>query len=164
MNKRLVYIVGGTVAGITLAYVVYDIIKRRRNRNIGNRFTPKDEEVTTSASTTIIEDQLDIVPSDGAKESKYADSQSLEIGDKGQRVFILQSALNQLGAGLIVDGKFGQATYNAFNEFADEWWSCGLTYWCNVSYEEYQNTLKKAEAFGWNRDQIKLQSKLYWTS
>ena len=79
-------------------------------------------------------------------------------------VDICNGALNQLGASLVADGKFGQMTYNAFNKYADEWWTCGLTYTCQVTPSEYSNTLNKAKGFGWNKASVQKQAEKYWTS
>lgn len=43
--------------------------------------------------------------------------QVIKMGDKNNNVVALQSKLNTLGYGLVVDGDFGKATYNAVADF-----------------------------------------------
>lgn len=166
-TKKLIYIVGGSLAGVTVAYFVYDIIKTRKNKKLNESvFDGTDVNLNQNNSNpnnTVIVDEVEEAPVE-PQESNYKKSGHLSVGDKGIKVFLLQSALNQLGASLVADGKFGQMTYNAYNKYADEWWTCGLTYTCQVTPTEYSNTLNKAKGFGWNKSSVQKQAEKYWTS
>lgn len=165
-TQKLIYIVGGSVAGITVAYFIYDIIKTKRQKKLGTLSGGKNITLKPSDNnSTNIDNELGLSNgSNQVMEGQYRFDGYIRVGDKGQRVYVLQSALNILGASLTLDGKWGANSYDAFNKYADEWWSCNLGYGCKVTPSEYDSVIEKAKKFNWNLSEAQKNSKLIWSS
>ncbi len=173
MNKKTLYIIGGSLAGITVAYFIYDIIKTKRNKSFGTNVNPSDVEISkpnnssdnntnNNTSDSNINNELGVTQ---ISEGSYKSNRSILVGDKGQRIYVLQSALNTLGASLVLDGKYGAGTYDAVYEYGDEWTVfCKYGYACGLLPSEYNNIISKAEGFGWSKQNALNESKSLYSS
>ena len=171
MNKKTLYIIGGSLAGITVAYFIYDIIKTKRNKSFGTTVNPSDVEIkkpnntsdnNNNTSDSNINNELGVKQ---ISEGSYKYSKSIFVGDKGQRIYVLQSALNTLGASLVLDGKYGAGTYDAVYDYGDEWTIlCKYGYACGLTTSEYNAIIRKAEEFGWSKQNALNESKSLYSS
>jgi len=170
MNKKTLYIIGGSLAGITVAYFIYDIIKTKRNKSFGTTVNPSDVEIkkpnntsdNNNTSNSNINNELGVTQ---ISEGSYKRKNAFFVGDRGQRIYVLQSALNTLGASLVLDGKYGAGTYDAVYEYGDEWTIfCKNGYWCGLIPSEYNAIIRKAEAFGWSKQNALNESKSLYSS
>ena len=148
--EKTLYIVGGTLGGLVLTYFGYSIWKANKNKNLAE----KGQRLETGSTTGSTDDNTQ--SSDERKESR--DSLPMKVGSYGYKVSLLQSALNKLGASLTVDGKFGNATFDAIGENGGlswySWTPLGL-YWEELDKEEYDEILENATKQGWKKEQAK---------
>lgn len=164
------YIVGGSIAGLMVAYFVYDIIKTRRQKRLGGGDLPdtSPEEVinynpNTNNTNNDVNAELGITKQDGS----YVRSYGVKLGDRGKKVYMLQSALNSIGANLELDGKLGQGTYTAFVQKGGVWltWGvCSQVYTCNITDNEIQKVFNKATKYGWNEQKAESDALQYWNN
>jgi len=164
------YIVGGSIAGLMVAYFVYDILKTRRQKRLGGGNLPDktpdaviNYNTNTNNTNNDVNNELGITKQDGSYNSNY----SLKVGDKGKKVYMLQSALNQIGANLELDGKLGQGTYSAFIKYGGIWLSwgyCSQVYNCEINSSEIQELYNKATRYGWNEQQAESDALQYWNN
>lgn len=153
MNKKQWYIVGGSIAVVVVLYFVYDLIKTKQNKALAT-----SNETTSEGGQGLNPDQES---SQGAKKSQ--DAFPMKVGSYGYKVSLLQSALNKLGAKLLVDGKLGQSTHKAIYDFGNEWsFLCYGTYFCELTEEEYNNILAKAINKGWTKSVAEEEAKKQW--
>ena len=155
MNKKQWYIVGGSIAGVIVLYFVYDLIKTKQNKALAT-----SNETSSEGGQGLNPDQES---SQGAKKSQ--DAFPMQVGSYGYKVSLLQSALNKLGAKLLVDGKFGQSTHKAVYDYGDEWsFLCYGTYLCGLTEEEYNNILAKAINKGWAKSVAETEASKQWSA
>jgi len=157
MKKQTLYIIGGSLFGITMGYFAFKIYRANRDKkNAIEGVTIENEAV----EGTIDENTQSSV---GAKESR--DSFPLKVGSYGYRVSLLQSALNKLGASLTVDGKMGAKTYDAIGEHGGlswfDWASLGL-YYNKLGKDEYKEILQNATNEGWSKEQAEGVASADW--
>jgi len=160
MNKKTLYIVGGSVVGLTLSYFAYKIILAYRNKRLA---TQNQIDLNTSETGGSVGSGQQ--SSQGAKPSN--DSFNLKLGSYGYKVTLLQSALNKLGASLDVDGKYGQKTQSAITEFGGlpfyKWnKSCDWLGGCSVSESNFNEILSNATEEGWNETEAKALASKSW--
>lgn len=159
MKKQTLYIIGGSLFGITMGYFAFKIYQANRDKkNAIEGVTIENEGV----EGTIDQNTQSSV---GAKESR--DSFPLKVGSYGYRVSLLQSALNKLGASLTVDGKMGAKTYDAVGEHGGLGWTdwtyaCEVGYWCDMTKERYNEILKNASKEGWSKEQAEGVASADW--
>ncbi len=161
MKKQTLYIIGGSLFGITIGYFAFKIYRANRDK----RNAIEGVTIENDAIEGTIDDNTQ--SSIGAKES--SDSFPLEVGSYGFRVSLLQSALNKMGASLTVDGKFGQKTYNAITEHGGLAWysmtwgaTCGLAYMCTLRESDYVTILNNASKQGWSKEQAEGVASQNW--
>jgi len=153
--EKTLYIVGGTLGGLILTYFGYSLWKANKNKQLAKRGQTLDtgSETGTNDSNT--------QSSNARKESKDSFPMGVSVneggtGSYGYKVALLQSALNKLGASLTVDGRFGNATFDAIGEHGGlswyVWTPVGL-YWEHLDEEEYDDILKNAKKQGWKKEQ-----------
>lgn len=156
-NKTFIYVGAGFVLSI-IGYFAYDLIKSNQEAKKFKASGQKKVDKDTSLG-------IDEISSIGAQASN--DSYPLKVGSYGAKVFVLQQALNELGQSAVVDGKFGQKTYKAVNAITFGFGYgnilCGLDYGCGVSYDNWNNIIKKAEEKGFNQNQSWTNAKKVWT-
>ena len=159
MKKQTLYIIGGSLFGITIGYFAFKIY--RANRDKKNAI--EGVTIENDAIEGIIDENTQ--SSVGAKESR--DSFPLKVGSYGYRVSLLQSALNKLGASLTVDGKFGAKTYDAIGEHGGLGWTtwnigCEVGYWCKLEKGNYLEILSYASSEGWSKEQAEGVASADW--
>lgn len=156
MNQKTLYIIGGSVLGITLVYFGVQIYKANRDKQLaekGVRLNLASQDGGTISS--VQQGSLD--------PKKSNDGFPIKVGSYGNRVMVLQSALNNLGASLTIDGRFGQSTYNAIVDNSKEWgFLCKIGFGCSLSKDEYDSILKQAETNGWDEAQAKVNADKNW--
>lgn len=160
MNKKTLYIVGGSVVGLTLSYFAYKIILAYRNKKLATQ--NKIDLGTSETGGNVGSGQQS---SQGAKQSN--DSFNLKLGSYGYKVTLLQSALNKLGASVDVDGKYGKQTQSAITEFGGlpfyKWnKSCDWLGGCSISESNYNDILSDATQQGWNESEAKKLASQSW--
>lgn len=159
MNRKTLYIIGGSIFGVVLGVFTFKLIKANRekqNAQVGITFDEGEEVGSIDDNTQ---------SSVGAKESR--DSFPIEVGGFGYKVSVLQSALNSLGASLTVDGKYGAKTYDAVGEHGGLGWTdwtyaCEVGYWCDMTKERYNEILKNASKEGWSKEQAEGVASADW--
>ena len=157
MNKKTLYIIGGSVFGVIMGAFAFKLIKANRDKQNaqGGIVFDKGDDVGSVDDNT--------QSSEGSKESR--DSFPLKVGSYGYRVSLLQSALNKLGASLTVDGKMGAKTYDAIGEHGGlswyDWTSIGF-YVNTLNKEEYKEILENATKEGWSEEQAKGVASADW--
>ena len=160
MKQKTLYIIGGSIAGLTLSYFAFKIIKAYRNKKIA---TVNEIDLNTSETGGSVGSGQQ--SSQGAKPS--SDSFNLKLGSYGYKVSILQSALNKLGASIDVDGKYGQKTQSAITEFGGlpfyKWnKSCDWLGGCSISQSNYNEILSNATQEGWSESEAKALASKDW--
>lgn len=168
MKKQTLYIIGGSLFGITMGYFAFKIYRAnqdKKNAQSGVTLGKEGEEGKLDDNTE---------SSVGVKESRDSFPMGVSVneggtGSYGYKVSLLQSALNKLGASLTVDGKFGQKTYNAITEHGDLGWfaqnwgaTCGLAYFCKLKKDDYNSILNKAKKQGWSKEQAEGVASADW--
>lgn len=159
MKKQTLYIIGGSLFGITMGYFAFKIYRAKqdkKNAQSGVDFEEEGVEGTIDPNTE---------SSVGAKESR--DSFPLKVGSYGYKVSLLQSALNKLGASITVDGKFGSKTYEAIGEHGGLGWTtwsvaCEVGYWCELKKDNYLEILSNASSEGWSKEQAEGVASADW--
>jgi len=152
--KKTIYIVGGSVIGIVLAYLGYDLYRTNKSKN---------EAIENKTDGGADEDGGLPDGQESSKEKKQSrDSFPLKVGSYGFKVFLLQSALNKIGSDLTVDGKFGQKTYDALLDTKQLNYFCNIGQFCGVDRAQYLKILSNAKEGGWNQANIELLSKEKW--
>ncbi len=160
MNQKTLYIIGGSVVGLTLSYFTFKIIMAYRNKKLATQ--NKIDLNTSETGGSVGSGQQS---SQGAKQSN--DSFNLKLGSYGYKVSLLQSALNKLGASIDVDGKYGQKTQSAITEFGElpfyKWnKSCDWLGGCSVSQSNYNEILSNATQEGWSESEAKVLASKDW--
>jgi len=160
MNQKTLYIIGGSVVGLTLSYFTFKIIMAYRNKKLATQNEINVDTTETGGSVGSGQQS-----SQGAKPSN--DSFNLKLGSYGYKVTLLQSALNKLGASLDVDGKYGQKTQSAITEFGGlpfyKWnKSCDWLGGCSVSESNFNDILSNATEEGWNETEAKELASKSW--
>lgn len=160
MKQKTLYIIGGSIAGLTLSYFAFKIIKAYRNKKIA---TVNEIDLNTSETGGSV--GIGQQSSQGAKPS--SDSFNLKLGSYGYKVSLLQSALNKLGSSLQVDGKYGQKTQSAITEFGGlpfyKWnKSCDWLGGCSISQSNYNEILSNATQEGWSESEAKALASKDW--
>ena len=158
MKKQTLYIIGGSLFGITMGYFAFKIYRAKQDKKNAELEVVVEEEV----EGTIDQNTQSSV---GAKESR--DSFPLKVGSYGYRVSLLQSALNKLGASLTVDGKMGAETYDAIGEHGGLSWydwsiACEVGYWCELDKSNYGEILSNASSQGWSKEQAEGVASADW--
>ena len=160
LNKKSALYIGGGILTIVIGYFLYDLIKG--NKEAKQYGTIQDQNTNPNKTTTSL--TIDEISSNATKQSN--DTYPLKIGSYGSKVYVLQDALNTLGASIIVDGRFGQNTYKAVNKISGGFGVanilCKLDYGCSVSYENWNNIITKAEAKGFNTNASWTAAKKTW--
>ena len=159
MNKKTLYIIGGSVFGVIMGAFAFKLIKANRDKQNaqGGIVFDKGDDVGSVDDNT--------QSSEGSKESR--DSFPLKVGSYGYKVSLLQSALNTLGSSLTVDGKFGNKTYDAVGEHGELKWytwnyACEIGYWCPLPKDGYDDILSNASKEGWSEEQAKGVASADW--
>ena len=169
MNRKTLYIVGGSVVGLLLGFMAYKLVRADKKRD---RADVNDENLNIPDNESSNEVVIDNLPtgqqsSQGAKPSD--DGFPMRAGKYGYKVYLLQSALNKLGASLTLDGKFGQATYDAITDYGDlpfyDWnFGCNFQYieLCVITKQKWDKILSNAKKQGWNEQQAKEDASKNW--
>lgn len=128
-KKVLAWVAGGVLIGGGI-YLFVTAWKKHKSTVPGDLSAPTTPDPITSAVKTVL--------------SQKDDSFPLNIGSKGSNVEYLQKALNKLGAGLSVDGTFGQKTYTAVVTKA------GSKFWTpeGITIDGFNKILSMANSMG----------------
>lgn len=169
MNRKTLYIVGGSVVALLLGFMAYKLVradKRRDSADVNNENLniPDDE----SSNEVVVENlPSGLQSSQGAKPSN--DGFPMRAGKYGYKVYLLQSALNKLGASLTLDGKFGQNTYDAIGDYGDlpfyTWnFTCNFQYieMCYLGKSDWDMIIDNAKKQGWNEQKAKEDASKNW--
>ena len=160
MKQKTLYIIGGSIVGLSLSYFTFKIIKAYRNKKLA---TENEINVDTTQTGGVVGSGQQ--SSQGAKPSN--DSFNLKLGSYGYKVTLLQSASNELGASIDVDGKYGQKTQSAITEFGGlpfyKWnKSCDWLGGCSISQSNYNEILSNATQEGWSESEAKALASKDW--
>jgi|TARA_R110000744_G_scaffold4570_5_gene16493 hypothetical protein len=161
-SKNLLYVFGGLAVTIS-AYFGYSLLSKNKNPSFGvNDNSDKKDDSTNNTKTGI-----DEYVSGTAKPSN--EKYDLEIGMSGQKIYVLQSALKNLGCyDGVLDGEFGEKTYKAISSCSEWGWvtlgSCSVVgnYICNVDYGMWQTITNRAKQKGWNINTAWTEAKKLW--
>lgn len=158
MNQKTIYIIGGSVLAITLTYFgvkIYQANKDKKSAELEEQDLSNDNDEKNGV--------LGAGQQGSQSPKKSNNSFPMKVGSYGNRVMILQSALNNLGASLTVDGKFGQNTYKAISDYSGEWGRlCRIGFSCGLTKDEYDAVLKKAEINDWDEGKAKILADKNW--
>ena len=103
-SKNLLYVFGGLAVTIS-AYFGYSLLSKRKNISFGVNDNSDVKDNSTNNTKTGIDEYV----SGKAKTSN--EKYDLEIGMSGQKIYVLQSALKNLGCyDGVLDGGFGEKT------------------------------------------------------
>ena len=164
--------VGSEVTKMTSKEIKRDLMVFARNNPSLFLELANDENLNIPDNESSNEVVIDNLPtgqqsSQGAKPSD--DGFPLRAGKYGYKVYLLQSALNKLGASLRLDGKFGQATYDAITDYGDlpfyDWnFTCNFQYieLCVITKQKWDKILSNAKKQGWNEQQAKEDASKNW--
>lgn len=156
MKQKTLYTIGGSIVGLTLVYFGYQVWLANKEK--------QDAEKGSSVRKGSQEGGSVGTGQQASQEPKPSnDSFPLKVGSYGYKVFMLQSALNKLGASLDIDGKFGTKTYEAILDHTDEWnFTCRVGSLCGLDKDEFDNILKNAEKEGWQEQLTTVQAGKNW--
>lgn len=161
-SKNLLYVFVGLAVTIS-AYFGYSLLSKRKNISFG----VNDNSDLKNNSTTNTKTDVDEYVSGKAKTSN--EKYDLKIGMKGQKIYVLQSALKNLGCyDGVLDGEFGEKTYKAISSCSEWGWitlgSCSVlgNYSCNVDYGMWQKITNRAKQKGWNINTAWSEAKKLW--
>ena len=156
MKDKTLYTLGGSIVGLIVVYFGYKVWLANREKKLAEKAESIDKGDESGGTIgTGQQSSKDPKPS--------RDSFPLKVGSYGYKVFVLQSALNKLGASLDIDGKFGSKTYNAILDNTNEWnLTCRLGNICGLDKEEFDTILKNAEKEGWQELITKAQAEKNW--
>lgn len=163
INKKTLMWVGAGLATTIIGYFIIDLLKTKRDaiRYSAPQDKKVDDKKVDDKKVKLGDNEIG-----SNKAQPSSDAYPLKIGSYGAKVHVLQQALNKLGAGLTVDGKFGQQThkavYNVPYGFGGLNLMCGVGYNCEVTYNNWQNIIKKAQDQGLNLDQAWTNAKTKW--
>jgi hypothetical protein len=155
-RKKPIIIAGAGIATVLIAYYVYDLLKTQSEIKKLDDPKPKPLPKSTAGQDEII----------SMEAQASNDAYPLKVGSYGAKVYVLQDALNKLGAGLTVDGKFGQKTYTAVTNITAGFGAlnilCKLDYGCTLTYDNWTAIIKKAEEKGFNINVSWTSAKKIW--
>jgi len=160
-NKNLIFIGGGLLT-VLIGYFAYDIV-----RNLRKKADAKTNELETKNTENLSSDGTG-VGREGSNSAKTSNDQfPLKVGSYGFKVSMLQSALKNLGASIIIDGKFGSKTYDAIGavgELSYFTWTapCSFAYNCGLDDDEYSQILNNAKRVGWIEEEAFSKTKENW--
>jgi hypothetical protein len=158
MKKPIIYGVAG-LGTVIIGYFIYDLLKSKSD---AKKYTA--DLTTPSNSSTKVPLTTGDISSNAAQPSN--DAYPLKVGSYGAKVFVLQEALNKLGASLNPDGKFGNMTYDAIKALPFGFGTLNIMcfdYGCMVDYGNWDAIIKKAEAKGFDTSSSWTRAKKLWT-
>lgn len=161
LNKKTLIYAGAGLGTVLIGYFIWDLLKINADKN---KYSQQSQKET--GGTSVKKDDLAANESSSGTAQSSNDAYPLKIGSYGAKVFVLQEALNKLGAGLTIDGKFGQNTYNAVQDvdfgFGLGNMLCGIDYGCSVSYSNWEKIVNKAKEKGFDVNVSWTRAKAKW--
>lgn len=153
-TKIILYTVGGVVTS-AMSYFIYSTIKRKTNQSFG-------EDIVKPPPT--IPPPSDDVNGQNAGKDEIISGQKvsnenwdLEGGMYGQRIYVMQSALKNLGKyGGKLDGEFGQKTREALKDY---FYTACTFYSCDISYSNWKEIIDDARSKGWGYNKAWTEAK-----
>lgn len=154
-NKKVWWIIGG-ISTLVVGYFVYDLTRLKKSSN----------KATAGTENSIKVDLNDITVQANTSPQPSNDSYPIGLGSYGARVHVLQMALNNLGANVTVDGKFGEQTYDAVYNvsfgFGNLNFMCGFPKSCKLSNSNFTDIINKAEDNGFKTSEAWTDAEKYW--
>ena len=161
INKKTAIYVGAGLATALIGYFIFDLLKTKADQKKFGSLGSKNNGGSSGTNGSVGAGE---VSSASAQPSN--DSYPFGVGSYGAKVWVLQEALNELDANLVVDGKFGQKSYKAVNSVSFGFGAgnilCGIDYGCKVSYNNWQNIVDKATESGFDVNQAWTNAKKKW--
>jgi hypothetical protein len=164
-TKMMLYGVS-TVFGVALLFFGYKLIKGQKDKNnaidpnVGGGSSNSGGSNETSGEVVSVDEYVSGQP----KPSN--DSFPLIVTMEGAKVWVLQSALKQLGQNIPIDGEMGVKTVKALAKVGAYTWGtntyCALRYNCELSQEQYDDVISEAIEKGFDRDKALAEAKKNW--
>lgn len=154
-NKKVWWIIGG-ISTLVVGYFVYDLLKLNKSQ----------QKAVSGTDKTIDVELNDINVQANTEPQPSSDNFPIGLGSYGARVHVLQMALNNLGASITVDGKFGEQTYDAVYNvsfgFGNLNFLCGFPKTCKLSNSNFTDIITKAEDNGFKTSEAWTDAEKYW--